>query len=875
MVEAMAPWPEEQKKARELWQRALNGEAYNITMEFGPSEQEKQIYDLQFNPLLDAKGNLIGAAHILRNVTEQVRLQEELQKTKELAEYETARLRAITDSMAAGLVIADADGNIIEMNPAGLTIHEFESLNDVLFSLQKYPELFEIRTEYGRIISLEEWPMAKALNGEVFTGYELWVTRKDTGSKWFGRYSGAPVRDGDGNIIMAVITLEDNTALKRAEESREKLTRKLDADRRRLETILHRLPAGVMLADSDGRVHYANEYALRLYGPHFSRKGADKYIEEWQPMHPDGRPFAHEEIPMVQALRGRETSAMEMRFPRSEGSGFIDVEVSGTPLFDDQGRVAEGLITIVDISDRKRIEKDLLASHKKLRTTINSITDGLLLLDRDWRYIDISETVAKIIGMRREDLIGKSVWELFPHAVKTKFYKEYHRAVETGQPVHFEEFYPEPLNQWLECHCYPSEEGLAVYFRDITERKAAEKALHVLASELEQRVQKRTAELERANRAKDEFLANMSHEIRTPMAGVLGLTEILLHQDLPEKVRDDLEMISGSADSVMTLINDLFDLSRISQGKFDFHPTEFDLRSLIRDAVGPFEFQARSKDLDFIVSMDERVPTQILCDRDRLGQVIKNLVSNAIKFTDQGFVKIAIKAEEQDADTLRLFVSVSDSGIGIPKSKQEDIFSAFTQLDPSYSKQFAGMGLGLAISKSLVEGMGGEVSVESTKGNGATFRFYVTCGIATEEPALTAPSIALSDLPPMTILLVEDNAVNRLFLRRALVTAGHKVGEAEDGKHALAKLGETPFDLVLMDIQMPEMDGVEATRLIRSGKYGRADIPIIALTAYAMKGDREKFLENGMDGYVTKPVDFGELARVIAEVCGVTDRPGN
>jgi CheY-like chemotaxis protein len=250
------------------------------------------------------------------------------------------------------------------------------------------------------------------------------------------------------------------------------------------------------------------------------------------------------------------------------------------------------------------------------------------------------------------------------------------------------------------------------------------------------------------------------------------------------------------------------------------------------------------------------------------------LISNAIKFTEQGFVRVHIQAEENDEDTLRLNFTVADSGMGIPRDKQKDVFSAFTQLDPSYSKKFAGMGLGLAISKSLVEGMGGEISVESTKGKGSTFRFYVTCGIVTEEQESTVPSITLHYLRPMTILIVEDNEVNRLFLRRALVTAGHKVGEAENGRHALAKLDDSHFDLVLMDIQMPEMDGVEATRRIRSGNHGRADIPIIALTAYAMKGDREKFLVEGMDGYMTKPVDFGELAKTIAEVSGVSAEQG-
>jgi signal transduction histidine kinase len=281
-------------------------------------------------------------------------------------------------------------------------------------------------------------------------------------------------------------------------------------------------------------------------------------------------------------------------------------------------------------------------------------------------------------------------------------------------------------------------------------RRETEQSLRELADDLEEKVRQRTVELENANMAKDEFLANMSHEIRTPMSGVLGMTEILLHQDLPENVQDDLEMIRGSADSVMTLINDLFDLSRISQGKFEFYTEEFDPRAMIRDATGPFKFQALSSDLDFIIFIDEHVPSHIVGDKDRIAQVIKNLVSNAIKFTEQGYVKIEVKTEEQDAETLRLLVSVSDSGVGIPKSKQKDVFSAFTQLDSSYSKKFAGMGLGLAISKRLVEGMGGEIKVDSVKGRGTTFSFYVTCGLVTEEQALTAqasPSQACPQRP--------------------------------------------------------------------------------------------------------------------------------
>jgi PAS domain S-box-containing protein len=732
MIEAMAPWHDEQKKARDLWQRALNGETFKIIMEFGPTGREKQTYELQFNPVVCENGRRIGAAHILRNITEQVRMQEELQ-------FRAAELDAALESLAEGVVFYDTSHQILRMNTMARKILGF-SEEEVRLTANERVKLFQVRKKEGSSPAREELVGWRALQGEVVINDEMLL--KPKGEEEFATIltSAAPIKTPDGQVIGAIQSLNDISSLKKSEE------------------------------------------ALKQ---------------------------------------------------------------------------SEGL----------------------LRALFQNAPISIAVLDNDLRYIRLNPAAEELNGLSNDEALGKHVSEVVPK-VAGKIIPRLRQVLATGEPEVVElsgelPGSPGESRHWISSR-FPilvddRSLGVAVMTHEITARKRAEEALFDLANNLEQRVLKRTSELEQANRAKDQFLANMSHEIRTPMAGVLGLTEILLHQELPANVQDDLAMIRSSAGSVMTLINDLFDLSRINQGKFDFHPEEFDLRSMVQDAIGPFEFQARSKDLDFTVSIDESVPSQILCDQNRLGQVIKNLLSNAIKFTEQGFVRVHVKAEKNDEDTLRLNFTVADSGLGIPKSKQKEVFSAFTQLDPSYSKKFAGMGLGLAICKSLVECMGGEISVDSTKGKGATFRFYVTCGIVTEELEPTAPSITLKDLPPMTILIAEDNAVNRLFLRRALVTAGHKVGEAEDGRHALAKLKDTHFDLVLMDIQMPEMDGLEAMQRIRSGKHGRADIPIIALTAYAMKGDREKFLENGMDGYVTKPVDFGELARTVAEVCGLEE----
>jgi PAS domain S-box-containing protein len=702
----------------------------------------------------------------------------------------------------------------------------------------------------------------------TFKDFETVIRTKSGRRKTLLISADAVVLEGTRCIVAAS---SDITERKAIQAEREQLLTHLAAERQRLDTILRFLPLGVLIAEAPtGRMKYANEYAQQLFGAQYPRNGIDSYIEQWQPRHPGGRLFDFDEIPMVQALRGQTTAPVEMRFGRKDREGWMDLEVSGAPILDCEGKVVEGVVTLVDITDRKRSEQELFAAHRKLQKTIDSITDGLLLIDREWRYTDVSETGAMIIGMRREDLIGKCVWELFPHAVGSKFHEGYHRAIETGQPVHFEEFYPEPLNQWLECHCYPSEEGLAVYFRDITERKAAERAMRDLAAELEHRVQERTAELEKANRAKDEFLANMSHEIRTPMSGVFGMIDVLLKQDLPETIRGDLELTRSTASAVLTLLNDLLDLSKIEQGRIEIRKAPLSVRPMVEGLLTLFTAQAVDREIAFEGRVDPDVPQRVLCDPDRLDQVLKNLLSNALKFTQVGTIRLEVGREEQPRGPDLLRFTVTDSGIGIPRDRTGEVFEAFTQIDPSYSKSFAGAGLGLAISKRLVELMGGEIGVRSEFGAGSTFSFtiaYEEASPCLEPEAPCAPG--LGDLPPLSILLVEDNPVNRLFIRRALAGAGHLVDESENGLQALEKVSTGRYDIVLMDIQMPEMDGMEAAARIRSGAHGRPDIPIVALTAYAMIGDRERIMGSRMDGYVTKPVDFGALATAIAAACGL------
>lgn len=421
--------------------------------------------------------------------------------------------------------------------------------------------------------------------------------------------------------------------------------------------------------------------------------------------------------------------------------------------------------------------------------------------------------------------------------------------------------------------------GVVLVFRDITERKQAEEALHKATDELERKVLERTAELlmakeaaEAAAEVKTAFLANMSHELRTPMNAVIGYTSLLLDDNLNAEHKEFVEGIRNGGEAMMALINDILDFSRIGKEKIKLEHSPISLKHLIEESLDMVAFEADKKGLDLAYTVGYGTPDTIIGDHGRLRQILVNLLSNAVKFTDKGDISVSVSSQAVEGNKRQLRFSVKDTGIGIPQDKMSKIFEPFTQLERTISRKRDGVGLGLAITKNLVDLMGGTIWTESIVGQGTTFHVMILAetipgrrldfGDASDKYSLECVPVKKA----LKILIAEDNPSNQKVLVEMLKRMGYRPDAVADGMEVIQALERLPYDLILMDVRMPEIDGITATQVIR--KLRPNGPKIVAITAYALEGDREKCLEAGMDDYISKPVQKKELEAILIKYSG-------
>ncbi|HOM01373.1 MAG TPA: PAS domain S-box protein [Acetivibrio sp.] len=639
----------------------------------------------------------------------------------------------------------------------------------------------------------------------------------------------------------------------------------------RLVTTLESIGDGVIVTDEKGQVVMMNKAAQELTG-YSSCYSIGKPLSEVFVII-NGITQEPETSPYERVLIERKTVGLRKNTMLVSKDGSLRyVSASTAPIKNSDGTIMGVVVVFRDITRIRKAEEKL----HKLSQAVEQSPSIIVIADIHGNIEYVNPRFTEVTGYSINEVIGESLFFMEIREDSIEKYDEMIESIFSGKEWRGEIRHKSKNDViFWEYACYSpiiNSEGVITNYlkvsEDITERKLMSENLF-----------KAKEAAEAANRAKSEFLANMSHEIRTPLNGIIGMTNLTLQTELTEEQKENLNIINSCADLLLRVINDILDYSKIEAGKMTLENVKFDFLNLLDKTYKSHIVQANDKGLRFSYTVKKGIPRILVGDPGRFQQVLNNLISNAIKFTDVGEVKIDADIAERRDDSIKLKLTVSDTGIGIDDDKIGRLFKSFSQGDSSITRKYGGTGLGLAISKQLVEMMGGEIWVKSQKGKGSTFCFTVSFRLKDKGSANTEYSSDVCDGIPerkLNILLAEDDKVNQRVIAGMLKKGQYSLTIAENGFEAIKLFEENEFDLILMDIQMPQMDGIEATKRIRKMEEGTfRHIPIIAVTAHAFQNEREKFLEAGMDDFIPKPFSFDNVYAVINRVLYRDEQSGD
>ena len=788
-----------------------------------------------FDVEVSVSGTIVGDTPLWftvnRDVTERKRAEDVLRESE-------AKYRALFEAILDPVLVADAGtGLIVECNKTaedyfGLTREEL------------------IGRHQSRLHPAEE-----AGENGMTQSFESHVSRS-------GLYENMPVLAAGGQVRLASIQgnvfeisgrrllvgiFRDVTERRQAQQALE-----LEASRRRI--LMDGSIDGIVIIDRDHTVLEVNRTFAAMLG-YTPEEMRGMHAWDWDPTMSEADIRA--KFPDV-TTRNR---VFQTRHQRKDGTVF-DVEVSASGAI--VGDEPFGISVSRDITERKRTEQALQDSEERLRRAEIVAGIGNWKLDVAAQSVDVSEGAAHIYGLRKKTLPIREVQTIPLPEYRLPLEEMKHALVTECRPYSIDYKIQRPTDgAVIDVHSvaeYDKTRNIVFgIIQDITGRKKSEESL----------VQARN-QANAANKAKSAFLANMSHEIRTPLNGVLGMLQLLKATSLDESQKEYLLAAIKSTNRLTRLLVDILDLSRIEAGKVTLRESTFaskNLRDSLAELFGP---AAREKGVGLDFFFHERLPQLLVGDENRLLQILFNLVGNAVKFTAKGGVRVEAAPLPYVAHgRVRILFSVSDTGIGIADDLIKDIFEPFTQAEGTFTRRFQGAGLGLSIVRKLVLLMDGELAIDSAVGQGTTFHLTLPFTLPGSNPEQAAhPAPVVPAATGLRVLIAEDDDISVITGKRMLEKFGHTAVTAKNGKEALALFNEQDFDLILMDVQMPVLDGVEATGRIRASGSARAAVPIIAMTAFAMTGDREKFLAAGMNDYLSKPVGMAELEAAIAHVLG-------